>query len=133
MKKKLVMVIVLLAVSVSGCKTARLKPIDPIGVSCSTPKQTRNIVRKALASRGWVVVSEKSETIHAMRSGGEWSVAIAVSYDADAVTIRYEDSSNLHYRKTSKGREYIHENYNVWIERLVSDIEMMGRAVERGL
>lgn len=131
MKTRVALVLALAAATITGCKTARMKPVAPIEVSYSTPEQTRDIVRKALIGRHWALVDEKPGAIHAMQSGGEWSVAIDVTYDADSVEIRYADSSNLKYHKTKKGRESIHKNYNLWMKHLANDIRMMGRHVKK--
>ena len=131
MKIRMALVLGLMVVTIGGCKTARLKTIDPVSVANDSAEQTHDIVYRTLVGRRWGVVKEDPGTIHAMLPGGAWSATILLSYDAESVTIRYLDSANLKYRKNKKGREYIHKNYNVWIKRLADDIRMLGRSVKQ--
>ena len=69
--------------------------------------------------------------MHALLSDSDWSAAIVVSYDAKVASIRYSDSSNLSYRKSRRGREYIHQNYNVWTKRLADAIRVSAHSVSK--
>ncbi len=53
-----------------------------------------------------------------------------IKYDAKQVEISYLDSSNLKYWKSPVDDEYIHQNYNKWIEILRRDIAVSSSFME---
>jgi hypothetical protein len=47
---------------------------------------------------------------------------IAITYNLQDVTIKYDSSENLHYGPGKDGEPVIHKNYNSWIRNLAQDI-----------
>lgn len=130
MKIRMALVIGFMAVTIGGCKTARIKAVDPVPVASASAEGTRGVIQKALMRRGWSVGKEEPGKIYAMLSSSAYTAVILLTYDAETVNISYSDSTNLKYRKNRKGREYIHKNYNKWIKRLAGDIRVLGRNVK---
>ena len=91
----------------------------PQGVSMA---QLETVVMEALSARGWAISDHKPGEIDATYARREFSVTIAVHYDARQVQINYLDSSNLKY-EVKDGQRYIHKNYASWIQNLVTDID----------
>ena len=128
---RMALVIGLMVVTIGGCKTARIKPVDPVPMATGSAEETREVIQKALMRRGWAIGKEEPGAIYAMLSNSAYTAVILLTYDAESVNISYSDSTNLKYRKNRKGREYIHKNYNKWIKRLAGDIRMLGRSVKQ--
>lgn len=94
-------------------------PIEvPAGVSSAKVEQ---IVGAALTGRNWRIVKHTQGEIDAVYDPRNFSVTIAVHYDAQKIQINYVTSSNLKYEE-KKGVRYIHKNYESWIKNLVTDI-----------
>jgi hypothetical protein len=119
----------LMLLATGGCKTGRMKTIAPIPVADNSAEETHDIVHGALVAAGWTVLKEEPGAMHALLSDSDWSAAILVAYDAKFVRIEYSDSSNLNYRKSRRGRETIHKNYNVWTKRLADTIRVASSCV----
>lgn len=130
MKIRMALVLGLTVATIGGCKTARIKRVDPVSVATGSAEETREVIQKALMRRGWAIGKEEPGAIHAMLSNSAYTAVILLTYDAESVNISYSDSTNLKYRKNRKGREYIHKNYNKWIKRLAGDIRVLGRGVK---
>ncbi|MER3546627.1 MAG: hypothetical protein C4338_03090 [Rhodanobacteraceae bacterium] len=90
----------------------------PAGVS---EAQVQNAVMEALTGRGWAIARHTPGEIDATYARRDFSVTIAVHYDAHQVRINYLNSSNLKY-EVKNGVRYIHTNYPSWIQNLVTDI-----------
>ena len=90
----------------------------PAGISPDTVVQ---VIGKALSIHGWRMVKSAPGEIDAVYDPREFSVTIAVHYDAREIQVNYVTSENLKY-KVRHGRPYIHSNYANWMRNLVTDI-----------
>ncbi|HEX7370888.1 MAG TPA: hypothetical protein VF284_11475 [Rhodanobacteraceae bacterium] len=90
----------------------------PANVSAA---QVEQIIGSALSSRNWRIVKHVPGEIDAVYDPRDFSVTIAVHYDASKIQINYVTSSNLRYEERN-GVRYIHTNYESWIKNLVTDI-----------
>jgi len=54
---------------------------------------------------------------------GKHTVAVDVTFEVKAYSIRYASSINMNY-KTQDGRELIHPFYNQWVQQLKQGIDM---------
>ena len=79
------------------------------------------IIGSALSSRSWRIVKHVPGEIDAVYDPRDFSVTIAVHYNARQVQINYVTSNNLKYEERN-GVRYIHTNYEGWIRNLVTDI-----------
>lgn len=91
----------------------------PAGVNTAKVEQ---VIGAALTSRNWRIVKHLPGEIDATYDPRNFSVTIAVHYDARQVQINYVTSSNLRYEEKN-GVRYIHTNYASWIKNLVTDIQ----------
>jgi hypothetical protein len=105
-------------------RQAPLRNPEPIVVPAKvTSEQEVKAIKAALLHRQWVVTGEEPGKIGATLQHKEYSVRIFFRYDPRSIQIRYVDSVNLKYEKKKDGSEYIHKNYPLWIENLVTDIQ----------
>ena len=91
----------------------------PAGVSVAKVEQ---IVGSALTARGWRIVKQVPGEIDGVYDPRDFSVTIAVHYDASKIQINYVTSNHLKY-EVKNGVRYIHKNYASWIKNLVTDIQ----------
>jgi hypothetical protein len=80
------------------------------------------VIGSALTSRNWRIVKHVPGEVDAVYDPRNFSVTIAVHYDASKIQINYVTSSNLRY-EVRGGVRYIHKNYESWIKNLVTDIQ----------
>lgn len=117
----LLLLVPLLALTMAFRQAELINP-DPIHVPAGlTEAQVAKAVSSALIGRGWSVTAEKAGETDATLHLREHVARIAITYDANAVQIKYVDSENLKYEMKG-GKPYIHKNYLGWIEFLVQDI-----------
>ena len=90
----------------------------PANVSTAKVEQ---LIGSALTARNWRIVKQVPGEIDAVYDPREFSVTIAVHYNAQQVQINYVTSNNLKY-EVRNGVRYIHTNYESWIKNLVTDI-----------
>ncbi len=98
--------------------------VDPAPIAIPaklSDKQVAKAIATALVHREWVINVNEPGKISATYAKREFSVRIGITYDQHEVHIKYLDSSNLKYEMKS-GQQYIHVNYNSWIQNLVTDI-----------
>ena len=109
----------LLVVLFSSCSnTAKLVNPDPISLQ-GHGKEARTIILEAMRGESWALSGEEPGKIHAIRViRGRHEMQVLLSYDEDNVSIEYEDSKNLKYKKGWFGTETIHKNYNGWVAEL---------------
>lgn len=90
-------------------------------------EEVTDIVKSALASRGWGLDEET-----AAEDGGSTeiatslhvrvhSVAIKIAVDTKQIQMTYVSSTNMRYKKTKRGAK-IHPKYTTWIKNLELDI-----------
>jgi len=121
-----------LLLTVAGCRTTPLVNPSPINASNLTPAQTRTAIFDGLMGRGWIVDSEKGNSMVAsINVRGKHEARIAIDYANEQVAINYIDSHNLKYNKGWGGKETIHSNYANWIKLLKQDIQMEIQKLKR--
>ncbi len=95
----------------------------PISVPANVgTARVEQIIGSALTSRNWRIVKHVPGEVDAVYDPRNFSVTIAVHYDASKIQINYVTSSNLKY-EVKGGVRYIHKNYESWIKNLVTDIQ----------
>jgi hypothetical protein len=95
----------------------------PISVPANVgTARVEQIIGSALTSRNWRIVKHVPGEVDAVYDPRNFSVTIAVHYDASKIQINYITSSNLKY-EVKGGVRYIHKNYESWIKNLVTDIQ----------
>jgi hypothetical protein len=78
-------------------------------------------IGQALSVHGWRMVKSVPGEIDAVYDPREFSVTIAVHYDAREIQVNYVTSEKLLY-KVKHGRPYIHASYARWIRNLITDL-----------
>jgi hypothetical protein len=95
---------------------------DPIAVPHNvTQAQVEQVIGRALTARNWRIVKHTPGEIDAVYDPRDFSVTIAVHYDAQRIQINYVTSDHLRY-EVKNGLRYIHTNYASWIKNLVTNI-----------
>ena len=111
-------------------RTELLVTPEPVIVEAKDTKETRRIVGRALVGRGWTITKDEPGELRANLLVRSHMANILIKYDAEKVEISYLDSSNLKYWKSPVDDEYIHQNYNKWIEILRRDIAVSSSFIE---
>ncbi len=109
----------LLVVVLSSCSnTTRLINPDPISMNGKGAK-ARAMIIDAMRGQSWAIESEEPGKIHATRLvKGKYKMNVLIAYDNDNVSIKYEDSKKLKYKKDWFGNESIHKSYIGWVADL---------------
>ena len=95
----------------------------PIAIPANvTQTQAETIIGNALTARNWRIVKHVPGEVDAVYDPRDFSVTIAVHYNAKQIQINYVTSNNLKY-EVKDGVRYIHKNYASWIKNLVTDIQ----------
>jgi hypothetical protein len=72
----------------------------------------------------WIAKRDDPGLIQAARSiKGKHEMDVAIAYDDNNVSLTYQNSRNLDHMVID-GVEYIHPNYNVWVNRLWWQIQV---------
>ena len=109
-------------VMLMGFRQVPLVDPQPIPVPANVSQaQVKQVVGMALGSRGWRIAKNVPGEIDAVYDPRDFSVTIAVHYDAQKIQINYVTSNNLRY-EVKNGVRYIHTNYASWIKNLETDI-----------
>ena len=122
-------VLVLVLIGLASCRMAQIQNIENAPVVFQ-PGETKTLaqVEKAIirggTSRGWVMSpvgpGHLMGTLH-LRS----HVAVVdITFDTKTYSIKYKDSTNLHYSKDSDGTEHIHSNFVSWMQNLKTSINL---------
>lgn len=109
-------------VMLMGFRQVPLVDPQPIPVPANVSQaQVKQVIGMALGSRGWRIAKDVPGEIDAVYDPRDFSVTIAVHYNAQQIQINYVTSNNLRY-EVKNGVRYIHTNYASWIKNLVTDI-----------
>jgi hypothetical protein len=109
-------------VMLMGFRQVPLVDPQPIPVPAnSSQAKVKQVVGMALSARGWRITKDVPGEIDAVYDPRDFSVTIAVHYNARQIQINYVTSNNLRY-EVKHGVRYIHTNYASWIKNLVTDI-----------
>ena len=115
----LLLPLLLLLTDARGAPLVDRPPIAiPAGV---TPEQVANAVHQAFVHRGWAIADEQPGRIEGMLRREEHVVRIALSYDAQQLTISYVSSENMDFAQGPHGPQ-IHRKYLSWVKYLDEDI-----------
>ena len=118
-----VFLIVAAAFALAACRTAPVHNVEEAAIVSGTgenltTEQVKNAIVRAGASLGWDMKEvEKGHLVGTLFLRSHMA-QVDITYDADAYSIHYKDSSNLNYDGTN-----IHSNYNGWIENLQRNIQ----------
>ena len=123
-KTVLTICLVMMGLLIVSCQMARIVNPGPISVRTPSAEQMRTAIGQALRNRGWAIAREEPGQIDATLFIRSHVAKIRIDYDAEKFSIAYLESTNLDYMKKGDGSEYIHENYNGWIQNLVHDISV---------
>lgn len=116
------LVLVSLAVLLMGARQVPLTDPEPIAVPAGhTLEDISKSIKAALVGRTWAITQEQPGLILSTLHLREHMAKIEVTYDLQAIHIRYLDSGELMYAE-KKGVRVIHRNYLSWIQFLVNDI-----------
>lgn len=107
-------VLVLPLLLLGGCRTAPvLDVVDAPVASARSAQQVEQAIVDAGRSLGWVMSAQGPGRMTGTLVLRDHRAVVDIGYDSRTYSIRYKDSSNLHYNGSS-----IHSNYNGWIQNL---------------
>lgn len=114
-KRGLMLAVTCAALALAGCRSAPVMNVAdaPVGVSLSAQQLEQAIVAAGDAL-GWQMRPTGPGRIEGTLLLRDHRAVVDINYSPRAYSIRYKDSSNLHY----DGGGTIHRNYNRWIENL---------------
>jgi len=96
----------------------------PIAVPAGlTEKAVSQAIRLGVSSRGWIITGQDPGYLEATLHLRSHMAKIGISYDTQAIRIKYLESSNLDYEVRADG-QHIHRNYLKWIDNVVHDISV---------
>jgi hypothetical protein len=112
----------LLCIFAIGCTTTAL--LQPPSITSNlSAEQNHHIVLDSLASRRWMVESEKPGEIIAVYSRRQHRARVRITYTKSAIQIGYVDSENLDCEPAPEGGCLsINRAYNRWVVNLNQDI-----------
>lgn len=106
----------------TNAQSAPLVDPSPIAIPAGmTPDQVANAVHQAFLHRGWKIAEDQPGKVEGMLSRKTHSVRVAISYDAQQVTIAYVSSENMDYAQGPHGAQ-IHRKYLSWVKYLNEDV-----------
>ncbi len=112
-----------LGVGALGCTSAPIRNLEDVPLDAPYDFELGEVseaIWRAGRRRGWVVEQRApGDLIGTLRIRRHVAV-VQIRHDVDDFSIRYFDSENLDYHAD---RGEIHENYNVWVERLAREIK----------
>ena len=113
-KRALMLAAAFSVVMLTGCRTAPVMNVvdAPVGVTRSA-QQVEQAIISAGNSLGWQMRPSGPGRIEGTLLLRDHRAVVDIDYSPKTYSIRYKDSSNLHYDGGT-----IHKNYNGWIENL---------------
>jgi len=116
LKKFSTLVLIVLLVSTTSCRTNPVKEINNAAISVTktaTMKDVKSAITKAGLSLGWGMKPVKPGVIIGTIYVREHMAKVKITYNLKNFSILYKDSANLKYDGAS-----IHKNYNSWVVNL---------------
>jgi len=116
LKKISTLILAVLLVSTTGCRTNPVKEINNAAVSVTktaTMKDVKSAITKAGLSLGWGMKPVKPGVIIGTIYVRNHMAKVKITYNLKNYSILYKDSANLQYDGAS-----IHKNYNSWVVNL---------------
>lgn len=104
-----------------GCARELVDPA-PIATRGKDQTQVKAAIMTGLKNFGWRVSSDDPGKIVAVYTRGRHAATISLTYDAQAIMIKYVDSRELKY-EVREGTRYIHRRYNDWVQNLANHID----------
>lgn len=100
----------------AGCRSAPVH--DVVAAPATTVKPValstmESAIIGAGTGLGWRMIPRAPGQIEGVIALRDHRAVVTVNYDTKSYSIKYKDSSNLHYDGKS-----IHKNYNGWVENL---------------
>ena len=123
MPNKNIIMLIVLALFLIGCRTAPVMDIKdaPINTASGKPpalKVVTNEIIEAGVQLGWQMKKEKPGHIMGTLYLREHMVQVDIQYSTKEYSIAYKDSSKMKYDGTN-----IHSNYNSWVQNLSNAIK----------
>ncbi|WP_020647756.1 hypothetical protein [Solimonas variicoloris] len=128
---KYLLVALMLLPFAAFARNAPIHDTDVAVVGNLSAKQVGEAVNRALVGRRWIISNQKGNTLEATQMTRGLMAKVAISWDAQHVTIKYLDSQGLDYEEKD-GERYIHGNYNKWIGNLERDLPVFMTRVAAG-
>ena len=113
-------------------RSVALLEFDDVAISSSSGKplsneQVRSAIIKGGAAHNWVASAPAGNAVKLTYSRREFSATVQVTYNSKSYSIKYADSTNLHYASEG-GKAVIHPNYNKWMNSLRQSIDVALRS-----
>lgn len=123
MNRKIFCLLLMMTMLLPACRKHRLINPDPVAAA-SSQAATRDAILAGMKAEQWIATREDPGHIRAARSiKGKHDMDVAIAYDDTNVSLTYQNSRNLDHMVID-GVEYIHPNYNVWVNRLWWQIQV---------
>jgi len=116
LKKISTLILIVLLVSTTSCRTNPVKEINNAAISATkttTMKDVKSAITKAGLSLGWGMKPIKPGVIIGTIYVRDHMAKVQITYNLNNYSILYKDSANLKYDGAS-----IHKNYNSWVVNL---------------
>lgn len=100
-------------------------PIPDRTLSLDQPIDDRaamTLVRDAFGKRQWVLTEEHTSWVRATQNTSDYSITVDIVHDGPQLRVVYLDSTNLGYA-VRKGKASISDDYDVFVDRSLKDIE----------
>ena len=122
-KVALVFSAMLLAVTLTGCKSKPVKNIDAQALpsTVTSASQVKDAIIRAGRTLGWVVKEKDAQTLEATLILRKHVANITIPYSDTSYSLLYKTSENLGYDAEEKT---IHSNYNGWISNLDRQVQL---------
>jgi hypothetical protein len=125
-------ILVLVALSLAGCRTQPMLTPSPIRAPLGA-EQNRQAILHGMAAQNWQMVSETPGLITAVQDKkklGKYVATVDIRYDDDTISISYRSSHGLRCEPAGESCSAIHRAYNRWVIQLARNIEQsVGRAL----
>jgi hypothetical protein len=122
---KRLLITLLPLILMAGCSTThQLINVDNGSISSTSSGEQPSLetiekaIVKACRRKDWIPRRISAGVLEASVHLRGHQADIVINFDTSAYSITYKDSENLDYRKRYNGKEYIHRNYNRWINNL---------------
>lgn len=125
MNMKNILILVLILVSLTGCKkTVTLRDYNSISLpsikQSLTTKDVEVAVLRGAVAKGWNTEKLKEGEILATLNVRAHQLVVLIEYDDKTFSVKYKDSTNLHYNRATNT---IHRQYVNWTDNLISAIK----------
>ncbi len=109
--------------ALSACRASPLVVPDPIVLE-EPRSDVREVILRAMATRGWRLKGEEGNTIQAQLAVRSHVGVVDITYTKTEIEFNHVSSANLDESVSESGEKRIHSNYNTWLANLRTDIEL---------